>query len=206
MLNLDPTKLLIIAVVAVILLGPDKLPQVGRQAGAGWRTFNDFRHRMESEVRSSIPDLPSSADIARMARSPSALLNHLSNLSPDGTERPTGPPWRTGLTGVGRRGEGPTQPPGPRRDRWRPRRAGSRVNGTAPAGYDAHGRERESDRPHGDESLEDQQFRRNCQWHLPSESQPMPTRPPRQHSPPRLPRTSVPLSTTSPRRPTAPPH
>ncbi len=98
MLNLDPTKLLIIAVVAVILLGPDKLPQVGRQAGAAWRTFNDFRHRMETEVRNSIPDLPSSADIARMARSPSALLNHLSTLSPDeaASER-----------GGGQRGGGP---------------------------------------------------------------------------------------------------
>jgi len=82
-LNLDPTKLLVIAVVAVILLGPDKLPQVARQAGAAWRSFNEFRHRMEAEVRSSIPDLPSSADIARMARSPSALLNHLSTMSPD---------------------------------------------------------------------------------------------------------------------------
>ena len=86
MFNLDPTKLLIIAVVAVILLGPDKLPQVARQAGAAWRTFNEFRHRMETEVRSSIPDLPSSADIARMARSPSALLNHLSTLSTDEAE------------------------------------------------------------------------------------------------------------------------
>jgi TatA/E family protein of Tat protein translocase len=86
-LNLDPTKLLIIAVVAVILLGPDKLPQVGRQAGAAWRSFNEFRHRMESEVRNSIPDLPSSADIARLARSPSALLNHLSTLSPDEADK-----------------------------------------------------------------------------------------------------------------------
>ena len=86
MLNLDPSKLLIIAVVAVILLGPDKLPQVARQAGAAWRTFNDFRHRMESEVRNSIPDLPSSTDIARLARSPSALLNHLSNMVPDQAE------------------------------------------------------------------------------------------------------------------------
>jgi sec-independent protein translocase protein TatB len=84
-LNLDPAKLLIIAVVAVILLGPDKLPQVARQAGAAWRTFNNFRHRMESEVRCSIPDLPSSHDIARLARSPSALLEHLSNMSTDGT-------------------------------------------------------------------------------------------------------------------------
>jgi sec-independent protein translocase protein TatB len=82
MLNLDPGKLLIIAVVAVILLGPDKLPQVARQLGGAWRSFSEFRHRMETEVRSSIPDLPSSSDIARLARSPSALLTHLSNMGP----------------------------------------------------------------------------------------------------------------------------
>jgi sec-independent protein translocase protein TatB len=90
-LNLDPSKLLIIAVVAVILLGPDKLPQVARQVGAAWRTFGEFRHRMESEVRSSIPDLPSSTEIARLARSPSALLNHLSTLAPDRADRADGP-------------------------------------------------------------------------------------------------------------------
>lgn len=88
MLNLDPAKLLVIAVVAVILLGPDRLPQVARQVGSAWRSFNEFRHRMESEVRSSIPDLPSSNDIARLARSPSALLNHLSKMSGDGSDDP----------------------------------------------------------------------------------------------------------------------
>ena len=86
MLNLDPGKLLVIAVVAVILLGPDKLPQVARQVGGAWRSFNDFRHRMETEVRSSIPDLPSSTDIARLARSPQALLTHLSNMGTDGAD------------------------------------------------------------------------------------------------------------------------
>jgi sec-independent protein translocase protein TatB len=85
MFNLDPAKLLVIAVVAVILLGPDKLPQVARQAGAAWKTFNEFRHRMESEVRGSIPDLPSSAEIAHLARSPTALLNRLSAMGePEG--------------------------------------------------------------------------------------------------------------------------
>jgi sec-independent protein translocase protein TatB len=84
MFNLDPGKLLIIAVVAIILLGPDRLPQVARQVGGAWRTFNDFRHRMEAEVRGSIPDLPSTQDIARLARSPTALLNHLSNMGPEG--------------------------------------------------------------------------------------------------------------------------
>jgi TatA/E family protein of Tat protein translocase len=105
-LNLDPAKLLIIAVVAIILLGPDKLPQVARQAGAAWRSFNDFRHRMENEVRNSIPDLPSSTEIARLARSPTALLDHLSNMAPDGTdgsdgtESANGGPSANGAAGV----------------------------------------------------------------------------------------------------------
>jgi sec-independent protein translocase protein TatB len=87
MFNLDPAKLLIIAVVAVILLGPDKLPQVARQIGGAWKSFNEFRHRMETEVRGSIPDLPSSNDIARLARSPSALLNHLSTMDGKGGDQ-----------------------------------------------------------------------------------------------------------------------
>jgi Sec-independent protein translocase protein TatA len=80
-LNLDPAKLLVVAVVAVILLGPDRLPQVARQVGGTWRAFNDFRHRMEAEVRSNVPDLPSTSDIARLARSPSALLDHIGNMT-----------------------------------------------------------------------------------------------------------------------------
>jgi len=83
MFNLDPGKLLIIGVMAVILLGPDRLPQVARQVGGAWRAFGDFRTRMEDEVRQSVPELPSSSDMARLARSPSALLNHLSKTKAD---------------------------------------------------------------------------------------------------------------------------
>ena len=90
MFNLDPGKLIVIAVVAIILLGPDKLPQFARQVGGAWRTFNDFRHRMESEVRSTMPDLPPTSEIARLARSPSALLTHLSNLPSDDEQAPDG--------------------------------------------------------------------------------------------------------------------
>jgi TatA/E family protein of Tat protein translocase len=86
MFNLDPGKLLIIAVVAVVLLGPDKLPQVARQVGAAWRTFLDFRRRMETEVRGTLPDLPSSAEIARLSRSPTALLNRLSSMGEPGVK------------------------------------------------------------------------------------------------------------------------
>ena len=83
MFNLDPGKLLVIVVVAVILLGPDRLPQFARQVGSAWRSFTEFRHRVESEVRNSVPDLPPTSEIARLARSPSALLHHLSTMSSD---------------------------------------------------------------------------------------------------------------------------
>ncbi len=101
MFNLDPGKLLVIAVVAIILLGPDRLPQVARQLGGAWRSFNEFRHRMESEVRNTMPDLPPTSEIARLARSPSALLYHLSNMAPD--EEPDGsfqPPTLTEENGT----------------------------------------------------------------------------------------------------------
>jgi sec-independent protein translocase protein TatB len=105
MFNLDPGKLLVIAVVAIILLGPDRLPQVARQVGGAWRSFNEFRHRMESEVRNTMPDLPATSEIARLARSPSALLNHLSNMSsdeePDGSFQPPSPEDLNGTAHAG---------------------------------------------------------------------------------------------------------
>ena len=105
MLNLDPGKLLVIGVVAIILLGPDRLPQVARQLGGAWRSFNEFRHRMESEVRNTMPDLPPTSEIARLARSPSALLNHLSNMSsdevPDGSFQPPTLPSENGSVAGG---------------------------------------------------------------------------------------------------------
>jgi sec-independent protein translocase protein TatB len=104
MFNLDPGKLLVIGVVAIILLGPDRLPQVARQVGGAWRSFNEFRHRMESEVRNTMPDLPPTSEIARLARSPSALLNHLSNMStdeaPDGSFQPPTPVSESGTAGA----------------------------------------------------------------------------------------------------------
>jgi sec-independent protein translocase protein TatB len=99
-LNLDPGKLLVIAVVALILIGPDRLPQVARRIGGAWRTVNEFRQRMETDVRRSIPDLPASSEISRLARSPSALLTHLSNTLPAPAGTAAAPPCEPEPEGV----------------------------------------------------------------------------------------------------------
>jgi Sec-independent protein translocase protein TatA len=84
LLNLDPSKLVVIAVVMIIVLGPDRLPHFARQVGGAWRSFSEFRQRMESEVRNSIPDLPSTTELANYARSPATLLDRLSSTTSEG--------------------------------------------------------------------------------------------------------------------------
>jgi hypothetical protein len=55
--GLDPAKVLIILLVAVIVLGPERLPKAARQVGAAWRELTKLRERLESEVRSAMPDI-----------------------------------------------------------------------------------------------------------------------------------------------------
>ncbi len=95
MLSLSPIKILIVLVVAMILLGPDKLPQVARQLGAGWRAIRDFQQKMETEVRSTIPDLPSTEHITRAVRSPITFLNSLADMPADNLEPPVADPGAT---------------------------------------------------------------------------------------------------------------
>ncbi|HVC13438.1 MAG TPA: twin-arginine translocase TatA/TatE family subunit [Acidimicrobiales bacterium] len=83
MLDLSPTKLLIIFVVVVVLLGPKRLPEVARQLGAAWRKLREFHLHVDQELRQSLPDLPSSQDIVRFARSPVTLLNQLADRHDD---------------------------------------------------------------------------------------------------------------------------
>jgi Sec-independent protein translocase protein TatA len=70
---------MVIAAVVMLLMGPDKLPDVAHKLGASWRAIKNLQERVEAEVREAIPDLPSSGDIARIARSPVHLLNQLAD-------------------------------------------------------------------------------------------------------------------------------
>ena len=76
---LSPFKILVIVAVVLLLLGPDKLPEVAHKLGSSWRALKRLQERVESEVREALPDLPSTGDLARMARSPVNLLNQLAD-------------------------------------------------------------------------------------------------------------------------------
>jgi Sec-independent protein translocase protein TatA len=74
---LSPPKLLMILVIALIVLGPDKLPATARRVGVMWSDVKRWRARLEAEVRDSFPDLPSTTEIARAVRSPLSMLDRL---------------------------------------------------------------------------------------------------------------------------------
>ena len=79
MFDLSPLKIMVVVTVALVLLGPDKLPEVSRKLGATWRAIKQFQEKVETEVREVIPQLPNSGDISRIVRSPIGLLNHLAD-------------------------------------------------------------------------------------------------------------------------------
>jgi Sec-independent protein translocase protein TatA len=76
---LSPAKILVVVVVAVIVLGPDKLPKVARQVGSLWGDFRRMRERLESDVRGNFPDLPSTDRISQAVRSPISFLDSLAD-------------------------------------------------------------------------------------------------------------------------------
>jgi TatA/E family protein of Tat protein translocase len=89
---LSPAKLLVVLIVAIVVLGPDKLPKVARQVGSLWGDFRRLRERLETDVRGNFPDLPSTEKITQAVRSPISFLDSLADShSPDNEAVPPDP-------------------------------------------------------------------------------------------------------------------
>ena len=75
--GLDPAKILVILIIALIVLGPERLPTAARQLGGAWRELNRLREKFEAEVRAAVPDL----DLPKIPTSPSrAVSGYLTGL------------------------------------------------------------------------------------------------------------------------------
>ena len=83
----SPEKLLVILAVAMVVLGPDKLPKLAGQMGGLWRDLHKWRERLEHEARGVFPDLPPLETIAQAVRSPLSYLDRMA----DTHSEPTAP-------------------------------------------------------------------------------------------------------------------
>jgi len=69
--SLDPAKLLLILVLGLVVLGPERLPRYARQAGAMWRELTKVRDQVTEELRSALPDV----DLPKIPRMPTNMVS-----------------------------------------------------------------------------------------------------------------------------------
>ncbi|HEY3210153.1 MAG TPA: twin-arginine translocase TatA/TatE family subunit [Actinomycetota bacterium] len=60
MFNVGPTELMVILVLALIVFGPKKLPEMGKSIGKGLREFRKAQMDIRKEISEGLRDTPSS--------------------------------------------------------------------------------------------------------------------------------------------------
>ena len=95
---LDPGKILVVLVLALLVLGPERLPRAARQAGTAWRELTRIKEQVTDEIRSALPE-----DMPSIPRMPNNMVSgFISDLTKAGPR----------TTGPGAAGEGPESQPG----------------------------------------------------------------------------------------------
>jgi sec-independent protein translocase protein TatA len=56
--SLGPAEIMVVLVVALIVLGPNRLPEAGRQLGRAVREMRRWSTRLQDEVRSTLNEEP----------------------------------------------------------------------------------------------------------------------------------------------------
>jgi sec-independent protein translocase protein TatA len=55
--SLGPAEILVILVVALLVFGPDKMPEIGRQVARGVREFRRVQQHVSTELRGVVSEL-----------------------------------------------------------------------------------------------------------------------------------------------------
>ena len=54
--QIGPLEILVVLVVALVVFGPRKLPELGRQVGRGYREFRKFQQGIRNDVEDAFRD------------------------------------------------------------------------------------------------------------------------------------------------------
>lgn len=133
-MDVSAAKILVVLVVALMVLGPDRLPQAARQAGRYANEFRRFRDGLHAEVRGTFGDPAELSSLPGKGQawidSVTAEVLSATSTGPSETSRPLGGPTPGDASSQAPSGSGPVLEagrPGP-------------VTGTAPDDPEASSR------------------------------------------------------------------
>lgn len=86
--SLGPAEILVILVVALLVFGPNKMPDMARQAGRAFREFRRVQHHLRSEISGAMSDL----DVGAMGNPASTSAPEASDMMGGGDPVPMLPP------------------------------------------------------------------------------------------------------------------
>ena len=67
--SLGPAEILVVLVIALLVFGPNKMPDIAKQVGKGFREFRRVQQHLKSELRDVVSefDAPSSPSVEQQA-------------------------------------------------------------------------------------------------------------------------------------------
>jgi sec-independent protein translocase protein TatA len=65
--SLGPAEILVILVIALLVFGPNKMPDIARQVGKGMREFKRMQQHLSTELRDVVSEFDGSAEEATTA-------------------------------------------------------------------------------------------------------------------------------------------
>jgi len=94
-MNLGFPEMMFIFVLALILFGPKKLPEIGRQIGKGLAEFKRASREFQSQIEDEVRKLELEADLKNTIEPPPSLSNAVASQPPAltvGSSAPTAEP------------------------------------------------------------------------------------------------------------------
>ncbi len=82
-MQLGPAEIIVVLVIALLVFGPTRLPEVGRQVGRAMREIRKFQHTVSRDVREVFDADDEPHDVSHAAEPPPSL-------PPKATSGPTG--------------------------------------------------------------------------------------------------------------------
>ena len=72
--SLGPAEILVVLVIALLVFGPDKMPDIARQVGKGFREFRRVQQHLKSELRDVVSEFDSPSSTPTVQQDPVPML------------------------------------------------------------------------------------------------------------------------------------